>query len=165
MFLESLTEVRLRVRVGLFPLVFCFLRENCVRSWAFPSVCSFSVRAQKLNQHPAVCDVWYEEQRCHNQEKQGAAVDIFFLVLLFLRRLNVYNKHKLKALLQYGALSHVFPHIIRHKLQKWLLIPPFWAAMLMAQNRKKKKKILGGKTMDMPEKEWKTIIMHGLKCK
>ena len=40
--------------MGLFLLVFCFLRENYVRSWAFPDVSVFSVRAQKLNQHPAV---------------------------------------------------------------------------------------------------------------
>ena len=40
--------------VGLFLIVFCFLRENYVRSWAFPVVSAFSVRAQKLNQQLAV---------------------------------------------------------------------------------------------------------------
>ena len=41
--------------VGLFLLLFFFLRENYVRDWAFPAVSAFSVRAQKLNQHPAQC--------------------------------------------------------------------------------------------------------------
>ena len=39
----------------LFPFVpRLFMRENYTRSWAFPAVATFSLRAQKLNQQSAV---------------------------------------------------------------------------------------------------------------
>ena len=59
--------------VKLFSLVYCFLRENYVRSWIFPAFATSSLWAQKLNQQPAVTyDMGKDgEERFRNQEKQG----------------------------------------------------------------------------------------------
>jgi len=56
--------------VKLFSLVYCFLRENYVRSWIFPAFATSSLWAQKLNQQPAVT---YEmgKRDNRNQEKEG----------------------------------------------------------------------------------------------
>ena len=71
---------------------------------AFPA---FSLRAQKLNQQPAV--TYDMENRDlvikRNKVITSAAVNMFIVVLLFLRGLNIHDK----TLLPYGALSHVFP--------------------------------------------------------
>ena len=58
--------------VKLFFLVYCFLRENYVRSWIFPSFATSSLWAQKLNQQPAVTYNMGKdgEERFRNQEKQ-----------------------------------------------------------------------------------------------
>ena len=61
--------------VKLFSLVYCFLRENYVRSWIFPAFATSSLWAQKLNQQPAVTVTYdmgkdWEEIFCI-QEKQG----------------------------------------------------------------------------------------------
>ena len=59
--------------VKLFSLIYCFLRENHVRSWIFPAFATSSLWAQKLNQQPAVTyDMGKDgEERFRNQEKQG----------------------------------------------------------------------------------------------
>ena len=59
--------------VKLFSLVYCFLRENYVRSWIFPAFATSSLWAQKLNQQPAVTyDMGKDgDERFRNQEKQG----------------------------------------------------------------------------------------------
>lgn len=57
-----------------------------------------------------------------------------------------------------------FLYYTSYKLQKWLLTPPFGAAMPMTQNQNKNI-LLGGKTMDIPEKKVENIIVHGLMCK
>ena len=59
--------------VRLFSLVYCFLRENYVRSWIFPAFATSSLWAQKLNQQPAVTyDMGKDgEERFRNQQKQG----------------------------------------------------------------------------------------------
>ena len=59
--------------VKLFSLVYCFLRENYVRSWIFSAFATSSLWAQKLNQQPAVTyDMGKDlEERFRNQEKQG----------------------------------------------------------------------------------------------
>ena len=78
----------------------------------------FSVRAQELNQHPAVT---YD---MGNQEKQVLlGIYIFFVVLRFLRGLNIHDKHQSKTLLLYGALSHVFPisYVVSCKIDRRLL--------------------------------------------
>ena len=59
--------------VKLFSLVYCFLRENYVRSWIFPAFATSSLWALKLNQQPAVTyDMGKDgEERFRNQEKHG----------------------------------------------------------------------------------------------
>ena len=82
----------------LFLLGSCFLRENYVRSWAFPTFSAFSVQARKLNQQPAVN--YYMGNRDfiikRNKVNISAAVDIFLAALLFLRGLNVHDKYQSK---------------------------------------------------------------------
>ena len=57
--------------VKLFSLVYCFLRDNYVRSWIFPAFATSSLWAQKLNQQRAVTyDMGKDgEDRFRNQEK------------------------------------------------------------------------------------------------
>ena len=59
--------------VKLFSLVYCFLRENYVRSSIFPAFATSLSWAQKLNQQPAVTyDMGKDgEERFRNQEKKG----------------------------------------------------------------------------------------------
>ena len=82
----------------LFLLVSCFLQENYVRSWAFTAFSAFSVQAQKLNQQPAVTYNMGNRNFIikKNKVNANAAVGIFFVALLFLRRLNIHNKHQSK---------------------------------------------------------------------
>ena len=54
------------------------MRENYVQSWAFPAFSAFSVRAQKLNQQPALTyDMGNRDFVIKtNKENTSAAVDI-----------------------------------------------------------------------------------------
>ena len=137
--------------VKLFSLVYCFLRENYVRNWIFPAFATSSLWARKLNQQPAVTyDMGKDgEERFRNQEKQGKHK--------WCTAIHHYGKQTKQAdAFLWGVLA-CLPHIIRHKLQKWPLTLPFWAAMLIAQNRNKKI-FLAGKTTDMQEKKLKTLL-------
>ena len=99
--------------VELFFFVSCSLRENYVRSWAFPAFSAFSVRARKLNQQPAMTyDMGNRDFVIkRNKVNASASVDIFFVALLFLRRFNILNTASI-----WGTLA-CLPHMIRHKLQ------------------------------------------------
>ena len=102
--------------VGLFLLVFCFLRENYVRSWAFPAFSVFSERAQKLNQQPAVT---YDVGNRDLVIKRNKCCCGYFLRCFAVSWRTQYSRQtSVKTLLLYGALSRVFPCMIRHKLQK-----------------------------------------------
>ena len=78
----------------LFLLVSCFLHDNYVRSWVFPAFSAFSVRAQKLSQPPAVTYDMGNGDFVINRNKVNtcAAMDIFFVALLFLHGHNIHNK-------------------------------------------------------------------------
>ena len=92
--------------VGLFLLVFCFLRENSVRSWAFPAVSAFSVRAQKLNLQPAVT---YDIGNRDFVIKRNKCCCGYFLRCFAVSSRTQYSRQtSVKTLLLYGALSHVF---------------------------------------------------------
>ena len=69
-FFSNIREVNF---VKLLSLVYCFLRENYVRSWIFSAFATSSLWAQKLNQQPAVTyDMGKDgEERFRNQQKQG----------------------------------------------------------------------------------------------
>ena len=75
-------------------------------SWAFPTFLAFSRRAQKLSQPSAVRYDMGNRDFIINRNKvnTSVAVDIFFVALMFLRGLNIHNKHQSKY-----CFSHVFP--------------------------------------------------------
>ena len=61
----------------------------------------------------ACCDVRYGEQRFHNQRNKvntNAAVGIFFVALLFLRRLNIHDKHQSKHCFYMGRSRMASPY-------------------------------------------------------
>ena len=62
--------------------------------------------AQKLNQHAAV--TYDKGKRVFVIKRNIPVVDIFFVVLLLLCRLNIHNKRQSKTLHLSGALSYVF---------------------------------------------------------
>ena len=91
----------------LFPLVSClFLRKNYARSWAFPVLAAFSLRAPKLNQQSAVTyDMVNREEAIDNKGPR----DLFRGFCL-----PCLSEMLIRLL---GALTYL-PHIIRHKLIK-----------------------------------------------
>ena len=87
----------------LFYLVYCFSRENYVRSWIFPAFVTSSLWAQKLDQKPAVTyDMGKDrEERFRNQEKQGKHK--------WCTANTIMASRGTKRMLFYGAFLHVFP--------------------------------------------------------
>ena len=76
--------------------VFC-LRENYVRSWAFPAFAASSLRAQKLNQQPAVTyDMGNIEKAIDNKRPRELfkGYCLPYLSQMFIRRLNIHDKHQ-----------------------------------------------------------------------
>ena len=71
--------------VELFLPFSCYMRENNTWSWAFPAFFAFSSRAQKLGQqHALTYDMGKRDFAIKwNKVNTSAAVDIFFIVLLF----------------------------------------------------------------------------------
>ena len=101
--------------VELFLLVFpgfFFLPENYFRSWVFTAFSAFSVRAQRLNQSPAMTYDMGNRDFVIKRYKvnTSAAVDIFFVALLFFRGLNIHDKHESKYCFYMGSSRMSSPH-------------------------------------------------------
>ena len=81
--------------MALFPLLSCFLRENYIRSWAFPAFAAFSLWAQKLNPQPAVTyPMGNREEAIDNKGPHELFEDFFlpYLSEMFIRGLNINDK-------------------------------------------------------------------------
>ena len=81
----------------LFPLVSCLLRENYVRSWAFPSFVAFSLRVQKLNQQSTVTNDMGNREEAIDNKGPGELFKGFclpYLSEIFIRGLNIHYKHQ-----------------------------------------------------------------------
>ena len=75
------------------------------------------------------CEVWYGEQRKRSiikgsENSLEGSVDLVCRKCLFADSIFTTNISHNTSIL--GALTY-FPPIIRHKLMKWPLTPPFWA--------------------------------------
>ena len=80
--------------MALFPL-YVFLRENCVRSWAFPAFAAFSLWAEKLNPQPAVTyHMGNREEAIDNKGHHEFFEDFSlpYLSEMFIRGLNIHDK-------------------------------------------------------------------------
>ena len=84
--------------IELFPLVSClFVRESYARSWAFPALAAFSLRAQKLNQQSVVrYDMGNREEAIDNKGLRELFRGICRPCLseMFIRGLNIHDKHQ-----------------------------------------------------------------------
>ena len=89
--------------VKLFSLVYCFLRENYVRSWIFRAFATSSLWAQKLNQQPAVTyDMGKDGKRDFVIKRNKVNTSGAQQYTIMASRGN-------KRMLFYGAFSHIFP--------------------------------------------------------
>lgn len=142
-----------------FCLVSCFLCKNYLWSWAFPAFAIFSLLAQKLNQQPVVAyDMENWEEAIDNTGPQNSLKVSVYLIHW---KICLFADSTFKTIFSHNAsiwgTLACLPRMIRHKLEKCLLTPPLWVAMLMAQNWNKNI-FLGGKTMDIPGKRLKTLL-------
>ena len=87
--------------VELLPLVSCFfilfVRENCVRSWAFTAFVAFSLLARKLNRQPAVTyEMGNREKAIDNKGSRELLKGfcLHYLSEMFIRGLNIHDKHQ-----------------------------------------------------------------------
>ena len=98
----------------LLPLISCFLRENYVRSWAFPAI---SLWAQKLNQQPTVkYDTGNQEGAIDNKRPQELFKD-FCLPICWKCSFadSIFTTNISHSASTWAALAFL-PRIIRHKL-------------------------------------------------
>ena len=77
-----------------FPLLSCLLKENYIRSWAFPAFVG-----SKLKQHPAVMyDMVNREEVIHKKRPERSVYSQ-----------TQYSRQSSVIMLLHRALSHVFP--------------------------------------------------------
>ena len=115
----------------LFPVL--FLRKNYTWSWAFHALAVFSLPAQNLNQQPVMAydmENWEEVIDNTGPAQNSWKVSVYLIHW----KIYLFADSMFKTIFSHNvsmwAPLACLPHIIRHKLQKCLLTPPFWVAML-----------------------------------